>query len=257
MSIVIQWATPDQYETIDIDVRKVIIERQQNGVGNFLQIVEISATTDGLQKGANNNWIDMYEDMSGDFDDVYRIAFKDAVGNVGKYSQQGKGGFLSRFHEMMSDVRYKLGDNDPSFYQLDEVPQFKWSGTQLGRFLTNSLRDFNGIGPMNTNYTFDQLPEDAMPSVELGVMFWALNSRFIREIPNSMKYNDGVSFDLSNRPGDYERAAKWMRQEFKDSVESWKLSHRPKPIGMGSQRLPFRVTRPLSMLPNMKNVFGF
>lgn len=257
MSAVIQWAVPDNYAAIDTDIRFVIIEKQAGGMGSYVKIAEVPSTTDGLAKSATNNWIDQYEDYTGSLNDVYRVAFKDAAGRIGAYSQYGKGGFLSAFHDILDSVRVKLGDDNPAFYQLDETPQYKWSGTQLGKFLINAMRDFNGMGPTATSYNFDTIPDDAIAILEMDVIFYALSSRSIKEIPNAMKYNDGVSFDLSNRPGDYQRAAEFYRKEFKEGVDDWKFSHRPKAIGLGSQRLPFRVTRPLSMLPNMKNIFGF
>jgi hypothetical protein len=255
MSIVIQWNTPDRYEAIDNDIVKFVIQKQTNGTGAFVQIAEIDATTDGLPKSTSNEWIDSYEDLTGTQTDVYQVAYKDAGGNTGLFSESGTGGYLSVLCGLMDRIRYKLGDDSPLFYQLDS-PQYKWTGTQLASLMQSTLDEFNGL-IMVTEYTFDTLPQDAWPCIEWGVASSALDSRSIKEIPNSMKYNDGVSFDMSNRPGDYDRMGTKMRQRFEAMVKNWKSSHRAKPVGMGSQRLPFKVSRPLSMLPNMQNVFGF
>lgn len=257
MSILIRWAVPDRYEVgPDPDVRKVLIAKQTAGMGPFVQIAEIDATSDGQAKSALNTWINEYEDMTGTLDDVYRVAFKDAAGNVGQYSQEGVGGYLSPFHQIMDSIRTSLGDLDPSFYQLDKTTQYKWTGTQLSIWMTTTLRSFNGHAPMVTNYSWETLPEDALPVIEWGVKCKALFERAVKEIPNVLDYNDGVSFRITNRPGDYRQMKDEACRYFDEQSKSWKLSHRPRAIGLGSQRLPFRVTRPLSLLPNMSNVFG-
>lgn len=257
MSIVITWATPERYPKVSPRIAFWLIQKQTGGQGPFVQIAEIPSTTDGLPKSDNNEWIDQYEDMVGMDHDVYQVAAKSDTGLIGQYSQKGHGGYMSNFHALLRTIRYELGDDNEFFYQLDE-PQFKWSGTQIGVFLVSALREFNGTGPMLTSFTFDNVPEDASPVLELCVMAKALGSRSIKEIPNKMVYNDaGINFDLSNRPEDYWKAMSYFRQQFLDAAKNWKLSHRPNAIGLGSQRLPFRVSRPLSMLPNMKNVFSF
>lgn len=257
MSVVITWATPETYPGIQLNITNFIIRKGPSSTGPFVDIATVASTTDGLPKSADNEWIDQYEDPTGVQEDWYQIAAKSGTGNIGAFSAAGQGGYMSQFHALMQTIRYELGDNDPFFYQLDETPQYKWSGTMLGKFLVSALNDFNGRGPMITTFTFDNLPVDSLPVIELAVMSKALLSRSIREIPNFMRYDDGVSFDLSNRPADYDKAGRYFREEFKEDAKNWKLSHRPTAIGLGSQRLPFRVTRPLSMLPNMKNVFGF
>jgi hypothetical protein len=256
MSQIISWAVPDNNEQIAQDVRYVNIYKQTDGQGLFNFVSKIFATSDGQAKGASNVWVSSFEDILGLKTDIYQIQFETASGDLGALSLPGQGGYLERFHEIMDSVRVQLGDDDPLFYQLDGVPQVKWTGSQLSKFLISALREFNGQ-IMVTNYMFSNLPDDAVPVIEWGSMSKGLCSRTIKEIPNFMRYNDGVSFDLSNRPADYMNMCKWTREEFTKAVRRWKMSHRPHPVGLGSQRLPFRVTRPLSMLPNMKNVFGF
>lgn len=257
MSILVRWAVPDQYEVgPDPDVRTVIIQKQTAGFGPFVQIVETNATSDGQPKSSLNTWINEWEDSSGAITDVYRLAFKTAGGLVGQFCQQGVGGYLSRLHEIMDLIRMDLGDMDPSFYQLDQITQYKWTGTQLSRWITAGINDFNGMGPMVTKYTIDTFPEDAVPVLEEAVKCRALAERATKEIANVLDYSDGVSFKISNRPSDYRAMKDDACNDFNSKAKSWKLSHRPRAIGLGSQRLPFRVTRPLSMLPNMANTFG-
>jgi hypothetical protein len=257
MSLFIQWAVPDKYEVgPDPDVRKVIVQKQTGGFGPFVQIAEIDATSDGAAKSSTNTWISEYEDASGTVNDMYQVAFKDAGGKIGTFSVPGAGGYLSRIHEVMDLVRMDLGDINPAFYQLDAITQYKWTGTQLYMWLRAAINDFNGSGAMVTNYTWDTLPEDAIPVIEESVKCRALFERATKEIANVLDYNDGVSFKITNRPADYRAMKDEACRFFMEKVKMWKLSHRPRAIGLGSQRLPFRVTRPLSMLPNMANTFG-
>jgi hypothetical protein len=260
MSQVITWVVPDNYnQPVNgwPDIAGWIVQKQTGGVGPFVDIATLSATTDGLPKSASNLWIDQFEDASGTDLDWYQVAAKNSNGAIATFSVPGKGGFLSIFHGIMDLVRTDLGDDNPLFYQLDEIPQYKWTETQLAKFLKASLNDLNGSAPMVTIYNFDTLPVDVIPVLEDWVIYRALRARSIKEIANYLSYNDGVTFDMTNRPGDYNKLMQQMYAAVVERTSQYKFSHRPEAIGLGSQRLPFRVTRPLSMLPNMKNVFGF
>lgn len=255
--MLVRWAVPDRYEVgPEPDVRKAIIQKQTSGVGSFFQIAETDATSDGNAKSDLNTWVNEYEDASGVANDVYRVAFRDASGRIGMFSVPGTGGYLSRIHEVMDLVRMDLGDINPAFYQLDAITQYKWTGTQLYTWLRAAINDFNGSGAMVTNYTWDTLPDDAIPVIEEAVKCRALFERATKEVANVLDYNDGVSFRITNRPADYRAMKDEACRYFMEKVKMWKLSHRPRAIGLGSQRLPFRVTRPLSMVPNMANTFG-
>jgi hypothetical protein len=247
---------PARYEAVEWDVRQVIIARQSGGFGPFVPIATISATNDGEPKSRSNEWVSEYEDMTAGDADVYQVAFIDSNGKMGQYSQQGAGGYLSRFHQLMDLVRTDLGDLDPSFYQLDKVPQFRWTGTELARWMNASLNDFNGSGPMVTKFTFDTIPDDATPVVEEIVKWRAYTSRETKEVPNVLSYNDGVSFSITNRVADYGKLADTAYRIWRERAKDWKLAHRPSAIGLGAQKLPFRVLRPMSFLANMSNTFG-
>lgn len=257
MSIVISWATPDLLGGFEIDVRKVRLEKKTPVDTFFVFLVEIDATNDGLPKSESNEWVNAYEDPAGTDQDLYRIQLVDAAGNRSAFSQEGLGGFLSRFHDIMDRSRKRLGDGNPFFYQLEKTTQVKWDATMLGTFVRDTLDEFNGWGPMVTRFSFENLPDDAVPVLIHGIMACATEERAIKEIANVLRYNDGVSFEITNRPADYRTASQNARQRFETAATKWKLSHRPRAMALGSQRLPFRVTRPLSLLPNMRNVFGF
>lgn len=260
MGVVITWEVPDNYNMPVKgwpDISNWIVQKGPSPQGPFVDIATINSTTDGLAKSSSNLWIDQYEDFAGTDADYYQIAGQNSHGDTAQFSTPGKGGYLSNFHGILDLVRTDLGDEDPNFYQLDSTPQFKWSKTNLGKWVTASLRDFNGAAPTVTNLTFDTLPQDVLPVLEDWVIYRALRQRAIKEIPNYLKYDDGVSFDMTNRPADYAKMEDKMYTRVVERTKQYKLSHRAESIGLGSQRLPFRVTRPLSMLPNMKNVFGF
>lgn len=257
MSQLISWLVPGKDNVkLQPDVRSAIIQKQTSGFGAFIQIAQINITSDGKPKSQFNEWIDRYEDLSGTVDDIYQIAFVTGDGVVGKYSLQGTGGYISRFHDAMDNMRYNLGDDNPYLYELDTVGQYQWSGTQLARFMKDALNDFNGTGPMVTKYNWDNVPEDALPTVREGVKYLALDSRSIREVSNKVKINDSVSADLSDRAADFKVRADSAYDRFIKKAQSWKLSHRPKAIGLDTQKLPFRFLRPLSLLPGMSTVFN-
>jgi hypothetical protein len=263
MSNVIKWNAPDKYENITndgqrVDVRQVEIMKEVGGMGPLISVAIISATTDGNSfNGTTNDWVNEYEDLTGIPTDLYQIRFIDSLGRKSQLSAPGQGGYLDRMHMIMDLIRYDLADDDATFYQLDKVAQYRWTGTQIAAWLRSALNEFNGTGKMLTNYTFSNLPEDAIPVIEEGVIFRAFRARQSKEIPNVLDYNDGVSFKIVNRVQDYRAMANDSLARFKELILNWKMTHRPRAIGLGSQRLPFRITRPLSMLPNMSNVFGF
>lgn len=262
MSNVIKWNSPDKYENISndgarVDVRRVEILKEVGGVPPLVSVAIINATSDGNIIGPDNVWVTEYEDSTGIATDVYQIRFYDSLGRKSQLSSPGQGGYIDRFHQIMDYIRFDLGDDDATFYQLDKVSQYRWTGTQIAAWMMSALNEFNGTGKMLTNYTFQTLPQDAIPVIEEGVCFRAFRARQSKEVPNVLDYNDGVSFKIVNRVQDYRGLAQDSLTRFKELVLNWKMTHRPRAIGLGSQRLPFRITRPLSMLPNMQNVFGF
>jgi len=257
MSQLISWAVPDKYDVkLQPDVRSVIIQKQTGGVGNFVQIAQINVTSDGNAKSQANHWIDRYEDLVGTVDDFYQIAFCTLDQKIGQYSQPGQGGYLDRFHEIMDNMRYTLGDDNPYFYELDQIGMFKWNGTQLARFMNESLSDFNGTGPMVSKFNWQNVPDDALPCIRECVKFLALDSRSTKEVANKVKISDSVSADTNDRAGDYKSRADSAYTRFIEKTKAWKLSHRPRALGLDTCKLPFRILRPLSLLPNMSTVFG-
>jgi hypothetical protein len=172
----------------------------------------------------------------------------------------GHGGFLSRKHAFLDMMRRRLGDMDPLFYTLD-IPQLFWTGTDLSTFLDNALSQFNGHPPTPTNYDFDLFPDDAVSILIQGGVALAHQQRASNEIPRVINQTDGgASLQISNRPADYR--AMWQAEwsgpgGFLDMIKTWKASHRPGPRGLGVERVPFRIARPLSMIPGFQRIFRF
>ena len=257
MSFVIQWATPDQYENIDLDVLFVKIERSAlSPDGPFLEIAQINATTDGLAKMATNDWIDIYEDLDGSTDNFYRVAFVDANGKVSAFTDPMQGGFLSAKHVFMDQVRIGLGDSDPLFYQLD-CPQLKWNGTQFSSFLDRAISTFN-MRVTPTTFTFENFPQDGSGVLISGGIALAHMERASKEIANVQNWSDGgASIQITNRANDYRTLGQKELDDFKEDVDTWKLSHRVRAKALGVERVPFRIARPLSMIPNFSRIFRF
>ncbi len=256
MSVVIQWATPDQYENIDLDVISVKIQRGTSPDGPFLDIATVDATTDGLVKMDGNEFVDTFEDLSGTVDNFYQVAFIDVNGKVSAFTDPSQGGFISARHAFLDQIRIGLGDQDPFFYQLD-CPQLKWNGTQLSSFLDRSLSTFNGrVTP--TAFTFDTFPDDGSNVLIMGGIALAHMQRASNEIANVQNWSDGgASLQITNRASDYRTLGQQEWKDFVAEVEAWKLSHRVRPKGLAVERVPFRIARPLSMIPNFSRIFRF
>ena len=254
MSALIQWTSPDQLLNDALinqsqlsEITKVRIYKSMDSVTPGAQIEEIDA------KDSVGQWITIYEDPNGTSTDYYQISFLNANNQESSRTLLATGGFLSRQHEMLDDVRFRLHDFNPELYRLD-VQQYQWSTTQLWRYLNMGLNKFNQTGPMLSNWTL----EDSRVPTELvkdWAVYFALKSKGILENWNQFRFNDGVSLDW-DRSQKLFQASDGQLNTLIAETKAYKLAARPKIIGLGSQRLPFRILRPLSFLPNMHNVFG-
>ncbi len=255
MSALIQWIAPDQL------LNDALIDQSQLSAITKVKIYKsMDANTPGVEldtidaKDSGGSFVTVYEDPDGTVNDYYQISFVNDADQESSRTILATGGFLSRQHEWLDDVRFRLHDFNPDLYRLD-VKQNQWTTTQLWRYLNMGLNKFNGTGPMLTNCTVDNLPENAVELIKDWAVHFALKAKGILENFNQFQYNDGVSLNwdrsaklFSASDGNYNS----LREETKD----YKKASRPRARFLGSQRLPFRVLRPLSFLPNMKNVFG-
>ena len=249
MSIMVSWVPPDQILPIGeiSNVTRVVINRSPTQGGPFATIDEIDA------KDSLGTFVTMYEDINGNLDFWYTIQFKNSTGAVSAQTDAGQGGYSNRKYEMMQDVRFRLYDFDPTQYRVDDE-KFMWVTAQLSSFLEQSLNRVNQTPPRLTQLRFE---DQSLPTelVKDWTVFFALKSRAILENFNQYTFSDGVSLT-------WERASKLFSasdgtfSNLDTATQRWKRAFRPRAVGYGTSRLPFRVLRPLSFLPNMKNVFG-
>lgn len=249
MSVVLTWVSPDQVLPIgEVDVvKKIVINRSILQGGPFAQIDEIDS------KDTTGSYVTMYEDINGNLDFWYTIQFKNANGDVSSQTQPGQGGYANKKYEMMQDVRYRLFDFDPEQYRLDDE-RFMWVTAQLSSFLQQALNRVNQTPPRLTRLSFE---DEVLPTelVKDWTVFYALKSRAILENFNQYQFSDGVSLTW-DRSGKLFTASDGTFSNLDTATQKWKRAYRPRAIGYGTSRLPFRVLRPLSFLPNMKNIFG-
>lgn len=249
MSELISWISPAELLPIgqETTVSQVRIYSSLLNSGPFGLIATINAVDP-----VTGNYITTFEDPNGQSTTWYQVAFVNQNNIESQRTSPGTGGFLSRQHEFLEDVRYRLYDFNPELYRLDE-PQFMWPTTQLWRFLNQGLNKINQTGPMLTNFTMDNVVCTEL--VKDYAVCMALKARGVLENFNQFKFSDGVGLDWNRAQPLFSSAANDYNTLLEE-IKKFKLAFRPRAIASGSQRLPFRVLRPLSFLPNMKNVFG-
>ena len=255
MSALIQWIAPNQL------LNDALIDQAQLSTITSVKIYKspnaqtVGALIDTINaQDSGGNWVTIYEDPVGTVQDYYQISFVNEAAQESSRTALATGGFLSRQHEWLDDVRFRLHDFDPELYRLD-VKQNQWTTTQLWKYLKMGLNRFNGTGPMLTNCTVDNLPENAVELIKDWAVYYALKAKGILENFNNFQYNDGVSLNW-NRAQALFSASDGQLNSLKEATKDYKKASRPRARFIGSQRLQFRVLRPLSFLPNMKNVFG-
>lgn len=159
---------------------------------------------------------------------------------------------------LLDALRVHLGDYKPEEYRTD--PQVvRWEDAELYIFLQYALADINLTPPMETNFTFDSLPQNWNQLVVVGSVIFSLISHGIFEVGRDFSYNDnGLSVSL-DRSGKFFSAASTLLTNY----SQWKVQVKRRYAfattrftGMKEQRMPISIRRPLSMLPHLGNVFG-
>lgn len=161
-------------------------------------------------------------------------------------------GEISRLQDVINRVQVNLMDDHPEDYRLDE-PVNQWRKLNLFEAVRTSLDRFNVQGPRQTAFTFDTIPSDYF--LVTGGVIQALYQRARLEKANEMSYSDGHSLDIK-RADFYLNMAKGLETEWLEAVKGWKQSTPPSPIGLKSQRLPFRINRVIGLLPNYQTFFN-
>lgn len=249
MAVILTWVSPDQVLNLgEVDqVATVVINRSFLQGGPFAPIAEINSKDDTGQ------YVTQYEDIDGNLDFWYTIQFKNTKRELSAPTSPGQGGFIDQKYAMLQDVRFRLYDFDPDQYRIDDH-RFMWVTSQLSSFLQQALNRVNQTPPRLTQLKFEDhvLPTEL---VKDWTVFYALKSRAIIENFNAYSFSDGVSLTLE-RASKLFSASDGTFSNLDTATQRWKRSYRPRAIGFGTSRLPFRVLRPLSFLPNMKNIFG-
>jgi hypothetical protein len=159
---------------------------------------------------------------------------------------------------LINALRVRLKDNRPELYRVDEAEE-KWHDEELYSFLYYGLADFNGYPPFWTDYTFETLPAQVHGMVLLGAQITSLIAEATLQAANDFSYNDnGLTVTLS-RSGKYMAIAGqlWnMYGQLTARVKRFLGFYLTEWVGVKTERMPYSVRRPLSMLPHLENVFG-
>lgn len=167
--------------------------------------------------------------------------------------QLGIGG-ISRIQDFLNRIRQGLMDDCPELYRLDE-PVHQWTNQQFYTYLREAQDRINNTGPRRTFYEIESFPIGQDEFLVTGAKIWALYARSRLEKANEMTYSDLHSLDIK-RADFYKSLADQLYRDWIESIVSWKRSTPPTPIGINSQRLPFRIFRVLGLMPNYQTFFS-
>lgn len=192
---------------------------------------------------------------------LYDIIFEGERANYGTLTISGQFevGYASRIQDLLVRFRHHLEDVDPSVYLLISNTDYAWTDSSLLVHLQDALNDINQTPPPAT-FSIDAFPYHSM-LIE-GAMITALRAASVKEKWNTMQYSDELSLVIDRAPF-FAQLAQQMETVHRAKVEKWKLwwgfygsDGGGIAIGMGSMRVPFQISRVLSWLPGLKNVFG-
>ena len=149
-------------------------------------------------------------------------------------------------------VRLRLGDNKPA-QRLFAPKREIWDDYEILSFLYDELDEINVETP-HTDWDLTDCPMEGL-LVEGGMMKCMYN-KIVKESEEFMQYSDGGLALTMNKYQSYLSSLQPLMQAHDARRKQIKQTFRPTLIGIGKQRIPFSIARPLSMLPNLKNTFG-
>lgn len=161
-------------------------------------------------------------------------------------------------------LRGRLFDRDGSLYYIENRETFMWSDGDLYESLIASLDQINITPPSRYLFSLDGRDDSGNPACPWqgllldGGLIYALHRRGLLEIPNTINYNDEISFSI-DRSGKYQSMLQVFYSVWQQSLLRTKRDYafaRAFPIGMGQQRMPFVISRIMSFHPNLQSVFG-
>lgn len=162
-------------------------------------------------------------------------------------------GSISRIQDYMERVRARLMDDHPQDYQLDVAGKNQWSKVNIFYCLRDAIDRINATGPRYTQFSMENIPNPEL--LVTGAMVFALYARARFEGANTMDYSDGHTLRIDRGPF-YKQLADTLREDWLAAIKGWKIATPPIPIGIRTQRLPFRITRVLGLLPNYSTYFS-
>lgn len=191
---------------------------------------------------------------------LYGIDFRGGIpGEELHVSGKFEVGVMPREMDLIRRLRHQLEDIDPVLYQIIDNTKKAWTDENLLVYLQDTINDLNQ-SPPTTLYSFGTFPYESL--LLLGAKYLALFAAATIETWNTMQYSDELSLVI-NRAPQFQSLAKDAQTTYEARKDRWKQwiglygeNGSGTGIGMGTQTIPFQISRVLSWLPNMKNTFG-
>jgi len=167
--------------------------------------------------------------------------------------------FVSRTAYLIQHLRRRLFDIDPNLYQIEETGTL-FPNNLIHSYLQDAMSRINSTPP-GTVFTLEQQPGDIQDLLVTGGWIYALKSRAVLEIFNTMQYSDGISLAIDRGPK-LQALALSQESMWREDVKRYKNwhtlfgRHRGGAVGMGTVTIPIQISRVLSLLPNLSQTFG-
>lgn len=157
----------------------------------------------------------------------------------------------------VSALRAKLGDKRASRYLVDDNMRTRWTNGELYSYLDDARMDIGNTPPNPQDVTFAFCYSQCHQILLLGGFIFALEARGIFETFNAFGYTDELSLQIDRKV--LFQNAQSLRSQYDKMRHTWKRDKAFHDLGgglgMASGRFPLYMTRQLSLLPNMGNVF--
>lgn len=151
-------------------------------------------------------------------------------------------------------LRRQLGDNHPDQY-LFAAKREIWEDSELYWFLEDELDNINVETP-HTEWNLWNMPDRIIGLLLQGAKIIALMNKVIKENNEFMQYSDNGLALTMNKNQQYLSSMQAIFSAHEQRRKHIKQTFRPAFVGIGKQRIPFNMARPLGMLPNLKHTFG-
>lgn len=187
-----------------------------------------------------------------DFTGVYNSETLHVSGEFSLYT-------VAREQALINTLRSLLKDTLPQLYivNIPDQDTFKWRDGELYDCIMQAQNLMNSAPPSTIKFTLSNNPFESY-LLNFAVMY-ALQQRQMLEIQNAINYSDEINFNI-DRAGKYASVANvyasfWWQQWIltKKDYNFHQIQH----AAVISNRYPLHFIRPLSLLPNSKNTFGY